>query len=265
MPQKIALVIDDDPGIVAVIKDLLKERLQYLVLEATDPQRAVDLSRSYAYDLLVLDLHMPKLDGFQVLEEVRKKQPHIKVIVVTGFYERYQERYQHARLDKIIEKPLDEAFFTRSVLSACGSAVNAQPPEMGCLTRAKILIVDDEPEICEALKDWLLEDSMSDYDVEIAGDGQQGLIMNEQFKPDILFFDIKMPHMSGLEMVSAIQSRAGHQPKVYVALSADGYQAIVEDIESRGFILFTKPFRIESVLEILRTKCLEHGLTRVKV
>src|SRR3989338_9244938 len=90
--QKIALVIDDEQEVVDLVKDLLKDELHFLVLTATDPTVAADLAQSYVFDLLILDLHMPKLDGFQVLDIVRRKQPAIKVMIITGLYEQYKDR-----------------------------------------------------------------------------------------------------------------------------------------------------------------------------
>ncbi len=260
MAQKIALVIDDDPSIVEAVKYILKDQLHYLVLDATDPEKAVDLAKNYAFDLLILDLHMPKLDGFQVLELVRKKQPQVKVIVVTGFYEQYKGRYESAKIDKIIEKPIEPPEFAKDIVAIAGSVDLPAVKEADKIAKAKILLVDDEVEICEAFKEWLVEDTSSQYEVEIAKDGNEGILMNNEFEPDVIFFDIKMPHMSGIEMVDQIQKGQGHRPKLFLALSADGYQKVIEEIEKLGFIVFTKPFRIEKVLEFLREKCLELGL-----
>lgn len=258
--QKIALVIDDDPGIVEAVKYILKNQLQYLVLAATDPETAVDLARHYAFDLLILDLHMPKLDGFQVLELVRKKQPQVKVIVVTGFYEEYKGQYESAKIDKIIEKPIEPPEFARDIIAVAGSVEPPAVKEPGKVTKAKILLVDDEVDICESFKEWLVEDELSQYEVEIAKDGNEGILMNNQFEPDVIFFDIKMPHLNGIEMVEQIRKGDGHKPKLYLALSADGYQKVIDEIQSLKFKVFTKPFRIEKVLEFLREKCLELGL-----
>lgn len=258
--QKIALVIDDDPSIVEAVKYILKNQLQYLVLAATDPEVAVDLAKHYAFDLLILDLHMPKLDGFQVLELVRKKQPQVKVIVVTGFYEQYKGRYESVKIDKIIEKPIEAEDFAKDIVAIAGSVDLPAVEEPDKVTKAKILLVDDEVDICESFKEWLVEDALSKYEVEIAKDGNEGILMNNQFEPDIIFFDIKMPHMNGIEMVAHIKKGDGHKPKLYLALSADGYQKVIDEIQSLGFMVFTKPFRIEKVLQFLRGKCLELGL-----
>lgn len=258
--QKIALVIDDDEAVVNSVKLILKEEANYLVLGATDPQVAVDLAESYAFDLLILDLHMPKLDGFQVLELVRKKQPHVKVVVITGLYEQYQDRFKHIKVDKIIEKPIEPAQFAQNIVAIAGSVDLPTAVETDRIPKAKILIVDDEVDLLEPFKEFILEDKPNHYEVEIAKDGKEGLLLNNEFEPDIIFFDIKMPHIIGTEMVDQIKKGDGNKPKLYVALSADGYQNIVEGMEKSGYTVFTKPFNIEQVLKFIREKCLELGL-----
>lgn len=258
--QKIALVIDDDEAIVNSVKLILKEELNYLVLAATDPEMAVDSAKNYAFDLLILDLHMPKLDGFQVLELVRKKQPHVKVVVITGLYEQYQDRFKHVKVDKIIEKPIEPPQFAKDIIAIAGSVDLPAAEETDRIPKAKILIVDDEPDMCETLKEFIVEDALNRYEVEIAKDGSEGILMNNEFEPDILFFDIKMPHMTGIEMMDQIKKGGGHKPKLCVALSGDGYHSLIVEIEGRGYTVFTKPFRIEKVLDFIREKCLELGL-----
>lgn len=258
--QKIALVIDDDEAVVNSVKLILKEELNYLVLGATVPETAVDLAKNYAFDLLVLDLHMPKLDGFQVLELVRKKQPQVKVVVITGLYEQYQDRFKHVKVDKIIEKPIEPLQFAKDIIAIAGSVDLPVAKETDRIPKAKILIVDDEVDLLQPFKEFILEDKPNNYEVEIAKDGMEGLMLNNQFEPDIIFFDIKMPHMMGTEMVDKIKKGTGHKPRLCVALSADAYKELVEQIENLGYTVVAKPFNIEKVLAFIREKCLELGL-----
>ncbi|OGW84448.1 MAG: hypothetical protein A3C35_02865 [Omnitrophica bacterium RIFCSPHIGHO2_02_FULL_46_11] len=261
--QKIALVIDDEPDVVELIKDCLKEKLHYLVLSATDPEVAVDLAQSYLFDLLILDLHMPKLDGFQVLEMVRKKQPDVKVMVITGLYERYKERFKQVRVDKIIEKPFEFPKFEEEVVSLAG-AVDRKTLEgdAGFIPKAKILLVDDEREQCEALQEFILEDKPNCYEVEIAEDAEEGIQKTNEFEPDIILFDIKMPHLRGDEMMERIKKGDGHKPKLFIAISAIGLQDTIHAVEAAGSLYITKPFRIEEVLRVIRKNCRELKLRK---
>ena len=261
--QKIALVIDDEPDVVEVVKDCLKNELHYLVLAATDPSTAVDFANNYLFDLLILDLHMPKLDGLQVLELVRQKQPTVKVMVITGLYERYEDRLKKVRVDKIVEKPFEFSRFEEDVVKLAGSVDQPfRSAEAGPIPKAKILLVDDEGEQCETLREFILEDQPNFYEVEIAESAEEGIARNNDFEPDLVLYDIKMPHLRGDEMMEKIKAGEGHKPRLFIVISAIGLPDTISRLEAAGCPYVTKPFRIEEVLKLLRNKCFELGLVK---
>jgi DNA-binding NtrC family response regulator len=78
------LVIDDEPG----IRDLFSRELTsegYGVETASDGEDALRKMESKKFDAVICDLLMPKLGGLDVLEAIRKKDPEIKVIMMTGY------------------------------------------------------------------------------------------------------------------------------------------------------------------------------------
>lgn len=254
--QKIALIIDDEPDVVDVVRDVLKNELHYLCLAATDPELAVDLASNYIFDLLVLDLHMPKLDGFQVLEMVRKKQPDIKVLVITGMYEQYENQLKTVKVDKIVEKPFAFPEFQASIVDLAG-AVGEIPKAVGPIPKAKLLLVDDEREQCVTLREFILQDEPNRYEVEVAERADDAIVANEQFTPDVIMFDIKMPHLRGDDMMEQITSGTGHKPKQFIVVSAICLPEMIDKMEALGCLYITKPFRIEELLSTLRKRCLD--------
>jgi excisionase family DNA binding protein len=78
------LIVDDE----ASIRDLLAKTLalaEYDVDVAPDGRSALDLMRSYPYDLLIADLKMPGMDGLSVIREAKRYKSDMPVIVITGF------------------------------------------------------------------------------------------------------------------------------------------------------------------------------------
>ncbi len=78
------LVVDDEPGIALLCKRMLT-RAGYFVTAMTDPHEAVDWLKQNKTDLLLVDIRMPDVDGFEVITLARKLQPEIAVLVMTGF------------------------------------------------------------------------------------------------------------------------------------------------------------------------------------
>jgi len=77
------LIVDDDPQIRMALRDRLV-RNNYLVSQASNGKQGLDVFQSENPDLVLLDLQMPEMDGMQFLEQLRKKNVHIPVIVLTA-------------------------------------------------------------------------------------------------------------------------------------------------------------------------------------
>ena len=78
------LVVDDEPGITSLCERLLK-RAEYEVTSFTDPFAAVTYIEKNKIDLLLVDIRMPEISGFDLIAKVKQRQPDAAVLVMTGF------------------------------------------------------------------------------------------------------------------------------------------------------------------------------------
>lgn len=78
------LVVDDEDALRTVLSAEL-EGEGYQVATAADGQEAINILGTSAFDLILLDIKMPNVDGFEVLRFVKEKHPKTKVIMLTGF------------------------------------------------------------------------------------------------------------------------------------------------------------------------------------
>ena len=78
------LVVDDEPGIALLCKRILI-RAGYEVTSETDPRIAIERLQEDHFDLLLVDIRMPEVDGFDVISRAKIVQPDIAVLVMTGF------------------------------------------------------------------------------------------------------------------------------------------------------------------------------------
>jgi len=78
------LVVDDEPGI-ALLCDRILKRAGYDVISETNPRVAIEHLQQKRFDLLLVDIRMPEVDGFDVISRAQMVQPDIAVLVMTGF------------------------------------------------------------------------------------------------------------------------------------------------------------------------------------
>jgi PAS domain S-box-containing protein len=120
------LVVDDEDAVRKMIHRAL-EQMGCSVVTVPDGSAAVSayLERSRPYDLVILDLTMPKMDGLETLRALRKEQPNLPVVLMSGFTERHATaRFGEHRLAGFLQKPFSLEQFKRLVGSTL--AVSAQ-------------------------------------------------------------------------------------------------------------------------------------------
>lgn len=83
MAKKRILLLDDDNDMCEELKDILKDE-DYSVDAANEGRRGLEMLDNNSYDLLLLDLKMPEMDGYAVLESVKSRHPEVKVMVLTA-------------------------------------------------------------------------------------------------------------------------------------------------------------------------------------
>ena len=114
----------------------------------------------------------------------------------------------------------------------------------------KILIVEDEAAIRRVLSKILKEEDAS-YDVFEAEDGRQGLAMVQSQAFDLIFSDIKMPVMDGMELLTAIQEQYGDIPVVMISGHGD-IEVAVQAMRQGAFDYISKPPDLNRLLNTVR-------------
>src|SRR5688572_32816314 len=111
MTKKI-LVIDDEPDLTYTIKSILEDN-GFEVDLFNDPILALDNYKINFYDLVILDIKMPKMDGFELYIKIREKDPKVKICFLTAS-EMYYEKFRKTRSEfgKIIE---EECFIQKPI------------------------------------------------------------------------------------------------------------------------------------------------------
>jgi DNA-binding response OmpR family regulator len=116
--QKKILAVDDEPDLTKLCS-LALEYHGFKVDTFNDPQEALSNYKPGYYDLVILDIKMPKMDGFELYDEIKKKDHKAKVCFLTAselYYEEFRKK-EYCALDRdlFIRKPIDNEELLKEV------------------------------------------------------------------------------------------------------------------------------------------------------
>jgi len=113
----------------------------------------------------------------------------------------------------------------------------------------KVLLVDDNRDFCELVKDYL--QGRDDMDVVgVAYNGLEGMDLIEEKNPDVVILDIIMPHLDGIGVLEELNKRGRDPDMKIIMLTAFGHQEVTQKIVDLGadyYIL--KPFDMEKMVD----------------
>jgi CheY-like chemotaxis protein len=263
--RKRLLVVEDNPAEQYSIRELLDHDDIDISISATGTEALATMNER-AYDCLVLDLRLPDMSGFDVLERLRDTPSlcDLPVVVFTG---KELSPEEDARLRSLarsvvvkgVESPerlLDEtALFLHR-------AVAELPPEKqkmldrlhgsdDALEGKKVLVVDDDVRNIFALSSVLERRGMT---VLTAGTGREAIATLE-LTPDlaIVLMDIMMPEMDGYETMRTIRENSSVRRLPIIALTAKAMKGDREKcLEAGASEYLAKPVNTEQLLSALR-------------
>jgi signal transduction histidine kinase/CheY-like chemotaxis protein len=187
------LVVEDDPDIAAVLRTYL-ESDGYTVEVATDGQQAIQAAREHRPFAITLDISLPKLDGWSVLNALKREPTTADIPVIVVSIVDNKDFGMVLGATEYLVKPIDHERL-RAILRQLGPA-----PQAG---NATILVVDDDPAICDVVGSSLSSDG---WRVLTAGDGEAALAAVAAEHPRAIVLDLMMPRVDGFDVLSSIRA-----------------------------------------------------------
>ena len=102
------LIVDDEEDIASSLKMGLTNN-GFQVDAYSDPQKALDNFKPNTYDLTLLDIRMPKMNGFELCREIKKKDGNAKICFITAFeiyYDEFKKIFPDTQVKCFIKKPI---------------------------------------------------------------------------------------------------------------------------------------------------------------
>ncbi len=238
------LLVEDNLINTRIAKQIL-EKWEIDVDVAQDGQIAIDKFRPGKYDLILMDLHMPNVDGFEATRTIRRKDKKIPIVALTAAVKiQDKDIVLEAGMNEFVSKPFKpnelHKLISKLALGDFESEEQKGPrPEFESLKGYRVLLVEDN-DINIKIATQFLEKWDLEYDV--AKDGQIAIDMFEKDKYHLILMDLHLPNVDGYQATSAIREKDQNIP--IVALTAAAMVQEKEKVLSSGMNDYvTKPFK----------------------
>ena len=220
------VIIDDNPYDSRLIRRFLKNYKNYRVFEANNSKDGLDLVRQRHPDLVVLDLTMPELDGFAVMDELKgdPRTSKIPVIIVSAKTLSPPERerirdyaesvwlkgsFSARELVNHMVRVVEEESLAVRAPDAMEKDAQAEPEDMiadfGKGQRQRILIVDDYAPEARLIRRLL--ETRQRFEIMEAHSGQEALDVIEKMPPDLIILDLMLPDIGGETLLGILRTQ----------------------------------------------------------
>jgi PAS domain S-box-containing protein len=189
-PGTTVLVVDDDPLIHQLLKGELEREGMSVVL-AGDGVGALQAARAHAPSAIVLDMYLPKLDGWSVLSELKSDAVLAKIpVIIISVAEERARGFSLGACEYLV-KPFEAQRLVEIVSRAVGTEVG------------EILVVDDDSAtrelVCRQLR-------AAGFTATEARSGEEALLRARVIRPALMVLDLVMPGMSGFDVLTQLRS-----------------------------------------------------------
>lgn len=229
--RRTVVVADDDAELRHTIGEYLAS-YGYVVHEAANGLEALTLVKDTSPAFVVLDVVMPRLGGLDALKRIKASHPGTGVVVITGRAEEFREPALARGALQVLEKPVDVAVLLRALGGPAAELPGSQqgrpplaaPQPPDAKRRARVLVVDDDPRVCEVLTELVAAEGYLSSSVT---DGAAAIRAILEQPPDVVLLDIAMPGLNGIDALKTIRTVAPAVQVIMVSGAGEGEAARV--------------------------------------
>lgn len=228
--------------------------------EAVDGKEALGLLLQYEYGCVFLDINMPVMDGFAVLEWLNsvswRDQIHV-VVMSTEVMQLGQNRIRELQIDTVIPKPFTGSEFERTAVSLL-NVISSRAQTVQLVYDGPVLIIDDSSAMRNIIRRQLAH--LNCLNVTEAINGKDGLekisewamLYEDDEKMGIVFLDLTMPVMDGLQLIEILEEKELLSKLQIIVLSGSIDMALTMVEGSSIMAALPKPFQYTDFVEAFR-------------
>jgi CheY-like chemotaxis protein len=197
------VVVDDDPDAQAILRQYLSS-VGYQVYAVLDSRQALSTIQQIRPQLVLLDVEMPHMDGWEILAQLRTMpETAMLPVIICSVVDQQQLGIALGACAHMV-KPIHEATLL-ALVQRCTTPA------------ATVLVVDDDPDARQVIRGIL--DGVS-YRVIEACDGAAGLAAVQRDSPDLIILDLMLPELDGFELLAQLRAQPAHADRPVIVVSA---------------------------------------------
>ncbi len=254
--KKLVLLADDSPMIHRYTVPILEED-NYDVVSAHDGAEALRLARERRPDLVITDVEMPKLDGYELCKTLKAgaDTAHIPVLICSTLGEAADlERGFDAGADDYMVKPVVPEELSTRVRALFATSLPG--------SRGTILVVDDSPAQRHFVADCLARQG---FEIVTAENGKVALDKAQAVRPQLVVSDYEMPVMTGFELVHALRRDPELRNIPVIMLTARDSKRDMAQMRAAGASAYlVKPFAQDKCIATVERTLAERKLLSYK-
>ena len=229
------LVVDDLRNIRLTLGGILEDK-GHNVVTVENGYQAIEAVRETHFDAIFMDIKMPGINGVQTFREVRKIDPKATVIMMTAY-----------SVEDLVKEALEEGAYAVVYKPFDIERIIAIIEEL-LHEKTLIMVVDDQFSDRETLK-VILEDK--GYRVATANDGTEAVDMVKSRHYDIIFLDVRLPGMDGIETFEQVK-KIDPEATVIMMTGYTEEDLVKRAINDGAYTCIYKPFDMENVIGLVQ-------------
>lgn len=233
--EKRILVVDDEVNMRATLADILSDE-GYCIDTAADGLSAVEMCEQQDYDVVLLDVRMPGIDGVEAFRRIHRHDESIRVVMMSAYS---MDDLKRAVLDEgaiaFLSKPLD-------IENVIGLIQDVH--------ETSVLVVENDVETADQLRNSLKEQS---YWVKVTSSPHDALELAEQIHFDIVLIDAQLPTMNGLELYQAIKKISPSSVAIMVSSMEEEFESLAKEaVRQTAYTIVHKPLDMDNLFYLLK-------------
>lgn len=237
--QLSVMVADDDTEFSDLVKMFL-EANNYKALIVNDPLAVLPLLRAEKPDALLLDIMMPRKDGFSIMQEMQDEAStaRVPIIILSALrLENYQESGILTGLPEIVAHEIPGDLLLKLIEEQTSQDGPAAEPQKAA--RPRVLLADDQTELLMLMKEMV---EYAGFEVVTANDVESATsqIVKRRTRPDLVLLDVNMPNVNGAQFCRFIKKNDMFKSIRVIFCSGDTRERVsklVEECGADGYVL----------------------------